>query len=64
MSTLDVVAEVLREVAPRALKLRDAPVCAAVDRTRKDHLLAGAPIDTARIVDALVRRTHAAEVLS
>lgn len=30
----------------------------------KDHVLAGSPIDTARIVDALVRRTHAAEVLS
>jgi len=45
-------------------KLGHADVCAAVDRVRKDHVLAGAPIDTARIVDALVRRTHVAEVLS
>jgi len=45
-------------------RLGHADVCAAVDRVRKDHVLAGAPIDTVRIVDALVRRPHAAEVLS
>jgi SpoVK/Ycf46/Vps4 family AAA+-type ATPase len=45
-------------------KLGHADVCAAVDRVRKDHVLAGAPIDTARIVDALVKRVHVAEVLS
>lgn len=45
-------------------KLGHADVCAAVDRVRKDHVLAGTPIDTARIVDALVKRVRVSEVLS
>jgi SpoVK/Ycf46/Vps4 family AAA+-type ATPase len=45
-------------------KLGHADVRAAVDRVRKDHVIAGMSIDTARIVDALARRARTAEVLS
>lgn len=37
-------------------KLGHADVCAALDRVRKDHVLVGTAIDTARIVEALARR--------
>jgi SpoVK/Ycf46/Vps4 family AAA+-type ATPase len=39
-------------------KLGHADVCAALDRARKDHVLVGTPIDTARVVDGIVRRTR------
>ena len=38
--------------------LGHADVCAALDRVRKDHVLTEAPIDTARIVDAVARRAR------
>jgi hypothetical protein len=37
-------------------KLGHADVCAALERVRKDHVLVGTPIDTQRIVAALVQR--------
>ena len=37
-------------------ELGHADVCAALARVRKDHVLAGTPIDTARIVAAIARR--------
>jgi SpoVK/Ycf46/Vps4 family AAA+-type ATPase len=39
-------------------KLGHGDVCAALDRVRKDHVLAESPIDTARIVEALGRRAR------
>ena len=39
-------------------RLGHADVCAALRRVRKDHVLAGTPIDTARIVDGIARRTR------
>jgi SpoVK/Ycf46/Vps4 family AAA+-type ATPase len=45
-------------------KLGHADVCAALDRVRKDHVLVDTPIDTARIVDALTRRTLRPEALT
>lgn len=45
-------------------KLGHADVCAALDRVRKDHVLAETPIDTTRIVDALARRARVMEALS
>jgi SpoVK/Ycf46/Vps4 family AAA+-type ATPase len=40
-------------------KLGHADVCAALDGARKDHVLVGTPIDTARVVDGIVRRSRA-----
>jgi SpoVK/Ycf46/Vps4 family AAA+-type ATPase len=39
-------------------RLGHADVCAALERVNKDHVLLGTPIDTARIVDGLVRRSR------
>ena len=39
-------------------KLGHADLCAALDRVRKDHLLAGAPINTDRVVAEVVARTR------
>lgn len=47
-----------------ASKLGHADVCAALRRVRKDHVLAGIPINTATIGDALACRVRRAEVLS
>ena len=44
--------------------LGHADVCAALNRVRKDHLIVGTPIDTARIVDALTRRMRRPETLA
>ena len=41
-------------------KLGHADVCAALRHVRKDHVLVGAPINTARIVDELSRRARGA----
>lgn len=38
-------------------KLGHADVCAALDAARKDHVLVGTPIDTARVVAGIARRT-------
>ena len=38
--------------------LGHADLCAVLDRVRKDHVLAGTIIDTARIVDGIKRRTR------
>ncbi len=40
-------------------RLGHADVCVVLDRVRKDHVLVAAPIDTARIVEATVRRSRA-----
>jgi SpoVK/Ycf46/Vps4 family AAA+-type ATPase len=40
-------------------RLGHADLCAALRRVRKDHVLVGAPIDTARVVDGIARRTRA-----
>ena len=39
-------------------KLGHADVCAALRRVRKDHVLAGTPIDTARVVAGVVNRVR------
>ena len=39
-------------------RLGHADVCAAIRRVRKDHVLAGTPIDTAHVVDGIMRRTR------
>jgi SpoVK/Ycf46/Vps4 family AAA+-type ATPase len=39
-------------------RLGHADLCAALDRVRKDHVLAGARIDTARIVSEITRRAR------
>jgi SpoVK/Ycf46/Vps4 family AAA+-type ATPase len=39
-------------------RLGHADLCAALDCVRKDHVLAGAPIDTPRIVEAIERRSR------
>jgi SpoVK/Ycf46/Vps4 family AAA+-type ATPase len=37
-------------------KLGHGDVCAALRRVRKDHVIAGTPIDTTRVVDGIARR--------
>lgn len=46
--------------AAAGLGIGHADVCAALRRVRKDHVLVGAPIDTARIVDGIARRVRGA----
>jgi len=40
-------------------RIGHADVCAALRRVRKDHVLAGTPIDTARVVDGIACRVRA-----
>ena len=40
------------------LRLGHADLCAALDRVRKDHVLAGAGIDTLRIIEAIASRSR------
>ena len=42
-------------------KMGHADVCAALDRVLKDNVLSGTPIDTARVVNALILRTRTEE---
>ncbi len=42
-------------------KLGHADVCAALKRLRKDHVLAGVPIDTTCLVEAIARRARPAD---
>lgn len=44
-------------------KLGHADVCAALDRVLKDNVLAGSPIDSSRVTDALVQRMRTGEGL-
>ena len=54
---LDVAAIYAAVANPR---LGYGDVCAALDRVRKDYVIAGAPIDTRAIVAAIARRSHGA----
>ena len=40
--------------------LGHSDLCSVLDRTCKDHVIAGAPIDTGRVVEGIRRRMEAA----
>jgi SpoVK/Ycf46/Vps4 family AAA+-type ATPase len=45
-------------------KLGHADLCAVLDRARKDHVLAGTPIDTQRLVEGVLQRMRASVEVS